>query len=230
MRAPARKKPAPKQPAKKRVSRASRERRTNSQRSAEMRGRLIQATIDILFESSYAAATTIEVAKRANVSRGAMLHHFPNRIELLVATAEHIILDQRQYRIDKLADVENNWQRFVAAADVSWEVQKQPATIALLEIMLAQRSDGELRKRMAPLLREMSALRAESAARFATTLGVTNVKPLDDLMLAHLASLRGLAISLLFTRDPEEVEAARNLLTQYERTYAKKLIAEQAAK
>ena len=214
----------------KKSPRVSRERRTNPQRSAAMRARLIQATIDILFESSYAAATTIEVAKRANVSRGAMLHHFPNRIELLVATAEQIILDQRQYRIDKLASVENNWKRFVAAADVSWDVQKQPATIALLEIMLAQRSDPELRKRMAPLLREMSALRAESAARFATTLGVTDVKPLDDLILAHLASLRGLAISLLFTRDPDEVEAARNLLTHYERTFAKKLVADNPAR
>lgn len=192
-----------------------------------MRARLIQATIDILFESSYAVATTIEVAKRAKVSRGAMLHHFPSRIDLLLATAEYIILEQRRYRIEKLAGVENNWKRFVAAADVSWEVQKQPETIALLEIMLAQRSDPELRKRMAPLLREMKAMRGESAARFATTLGVANVKALDDLMLTHLCSLRGLAISLLFTRDPDEVEQARDLLTHYERTFAQALVAKE---
>jgi AcrR family transcriptional regulator len=205
-------------------------RRTNSERTAEMRSRLIQTTIDILFENSFAAATTIEVAKRAKVSRGAMLHHFPNRIDLLLATAEHIIVEQRQYRIDKLSTVENNWKRFVAAADVSWEVQKQPSTIALMEIMMAARSDRELQKRMAPLLREMAAMRGESAARFATTLGISNVKALDDLILLHMASLRGLAISLMFTQDPDEVEQARNLLTQYERTFAKKLVEQAASK
>jgi AcrR family transcriptional regulator len=205
-------------------------RRSNVQRTAEMRLRLIQATIDILFESSYAAATTQEVARRANVSRGAMLHHFPNRIDLLLATAEHIIIEQRRYRIEKLASVENNWKRFVAAADVSWEVQKQPATIALLEIMLAARSDRELRKRIGPLLREMSAMRAASAARFASALGVPDVKELDDLMLLHVAALRGLAISLMFTQDPEEVEQARMLLTHYERTFAQSLIAGKAPK
>jgi len=194
-----------------------------------MRARLIQATIDILFENSYAASTTIEVAKRAKVSRGAMLHHFPSRVDLLLATAEHIILQQRQYRIEKVASVENNWKRFVAAADVSWDVQKQPDTIALMEIMMAARSDRDLQKRMAPLLREMNAMRAESAARFATTLGVTDVKALDDLILLHLASLRGLAISLMFTQDPDEVEQARDLLTQYERAFAQSLI-EKAAK
>jgi AcrR family transcriptional regulator len=216
--------------AKSKTKRAAPARRTNPERTAEMRSRLIQATIDILFENSYAAATTIEVAKRAKVSRGAMLHHFPSRIDLLLATAEHIMLEQRQYRIDKLSTVENNWNRFVAAADVSWEVQKQPATIALMEIMMASRSDRDLRKRMAPLLLEMTVMRGESAARLATTLGGADVKTLDDLILLHLASLRGLAISLMFTQDPEEVEQARNLLTHYERTFAQGLIAQSAAR
>lgn len=189
-----------------------------------MRARLIRATIEILFERSYAAATTIEVAKRAKVSRGAMLHHFPNRIDLLLATAEHIIQQQREYRIDKLSTVENDWKRFVAAADVSWHVQKQPDTIALIEIMMAARSDSELQKRMGPLLREMKAMRGESAARFATTLGTTDVKALNDLLLLHLCSLRGLAISLLFTQAPDDVEQARSLLTHYERTFAQGLV------
>jgi AcrR family transcriptional regulator len=216
-----------KQP-KQRTKRLVPTRRTNVERTSEMRLRLIRATIDILFENSYAAATTIEVAKRAKASRGAMLHHFPSRIDLLLATAEHIVVEQRQYRIDKLSTIANDWQRFVAAADVSWEVQKQPATIALLEIMLAARSDRELRKGMAPLLREMSVMRAESAARFAATLGVTDVRALDNLILVHLAALRGLAINLMFTQNPAEVEEARELLTQYERAFAQDLMAKAA--
>lgn len=220
-----------KSPAKKKTTRSVKPvRRTNAERTAETRSKLIRAAIDILFQKGYAAATTIEVTKRAKASRGAMLHHFPTRVDLLLATAEYIIVEQRNYRREKLAAVEDDWRRFAAAADVTWEVQQQPATIALLEIMLGSRSDNELRKRFAPFIREMAAMRAESAARLANTLGVTDVKALDDLILIHNASLRGLTMNLMFTQERGAVDEARRLLTHYEHTYAKALVDESARK
>lgn len=200
------------------------QRRTNAERSALTRTRLIQATIDALFEQGYAAATTIEVAKRAKASRGAMLHHFPTRVDLLLAAAEHIISEQRRYRVDKLAAIENDWARFAAETEVAWEVQRQPATIALLEIMLGSRSDNELRKRLAPFLREMTQMRADSAAQLAKTLRVRDVRALDDLILIHNAALRGLTINLMFTQEQAQVDAARQLLMRYEHTFARGLI------
>jgi AcrR family transcriptional regulator len=106
------------------------QRRTNAERSALTRTRLIQATIDALFEQGYAAATTIEVAKRAKASRGAMLHHFPTRVDLLLAAAEHIISEQRRYRVDKLAAIENDWARFAAETEVAWELTQMRADSA----------------------------------------------------------------------------------------------------
>jgi len=189
-----------------------------------MRARLISAAIDVLFEQGYPAATTIEVAKRAKVSRGAMLHHFPTRVELLVATAEHVLMTQRRYQLEKLSVTENDWRRFAAAADVSWHVQQQPAALALLEIMMAMRSDRELRTRLAPFLREMAAMRFESAARLANTLRVDEVDALSDLILLHQAALRGLNVNLIFTQERDAVEQARKLLTEYEHTFARSLI------
>lgn len=205
-------------------------RRTNAERTAETRSKLIQAAIDVLFEKGYGAATTIEVAKRAKASRGAMLHHFPTRVDLLLATAEHIILEQRRVRAEKLSAHEDNWERFAAAVDVTWEVHRQPATIALLEIMLGSRSDRDLRKRMAPFLRDLAAMRAESATQLSKTLKVSDVNALDDLILIHNASLRGLTLNLMFTQDEREVELARQLLTHYEHTFARRLIGAQKAK
>ena len=201
-------------------------RRPNPERTAEMRARLISAAIDVLFEQGYPAATTIEVAKRAKVSRGAMLHHFPTRVELLVATAEHVLMTQRRYQLEKLSVTENDWRRFAAAADVSWHVQQQPAALALLEIMMAMRSDRELRTRLAPFLREMAAMRFESAARLANTLRVDEVDALSDLILLHQAALRGLNVNLIFTQERDAVEQARKLLTEYEHTFARSLIAD----
>jgi AcrR family transcriptional regulator len=73
----------PKQPNKP----AKRARRTNEQRSSETRARLIKAAIEVLYRSGHSAATTIIIAKRAGVSRGAMLHQFRTRDQLLVAVA-----------------------------------------------------------------------------------------------------------------------------------------------
>src|SRR5262245_58479594 len=101
---------------KKTAKRAKRLRRTNEERSAETRGRLIDATIDLLYSSGYAATTTISVAKRAGVSRGAMMHHFRSRAELLLTVAEHILAQQRRERVEGLANAGHGLERFYAAA------------------------------------------------------------------------------------------------------------------
>src|SRR5580693_4677495 len=60
------------------------------ERSAETRGRLLDATVAWLFERGYAGTTTTEIANRAGVSRGAQLHHFPKKDELVVSALEHV--------------------------------------------------------------------------------------------------------------------------------------------
>ncbi len=49
------------------------------ERSAETRRRLLDATVACLFERGYAGTTTTELARRAGVSRGAQMHHFPKK-------------------------------------------------------------------------------------------------------------------------------------------------------
>src|SRR5580700_1234202 len=114
---------------------ARRPRRSNEQRSAETRGRLIEAAIDVLYRLGHSAATTIIIAKRARVSRGAMLHQFRTRDQLLVAVARHILSEQRRMRIEQLQGKEAGLPRFYAAADVAWAVQRHAISIALLELL-----------------------------------------------------------------------------------------------
>ena len=49
--------------------------RLQEERSAETRGRLLDATVACLHEFGYAGTTTTEIARRAGVSRGAQVHH-----------------------------------------------------------------------------------------------------------------------------------------------------------
>jgi AcrR family transcriptional regulator len=201
-----------------------RARRTNAERSAGTRGAIIHAAIEILFTRGHRATTTIEVAARAKVSRGAMLHHFPTRVALLIATAEHIVMQQREQRRLRGQEIGPGLARFYAGADVNWEVQKQPGTIALLEIMMATRSDPELRKAFGPFIQQMSAMRGSAAKFVAGDLGVTDEATISTMLYLHQATLRGLAIELLCTQDEQRVEQARRLFPHYSHAFAEELM------
>src|SRR5579863_6792507 len=59
-------------------------------RSNETQLRLLDATIACLHERGYANTTTTEIANRAGVSRGAQLHHFPHKNDLVVRALDHL--------------------------------------------------------------------------------------------------------------------------------------------
>src|SRR4051812_17149835 len=64
--------------------------RTQQQRREETRRALLDAAVESLIEVGFARTTTLEVQHRADVSRGALLHHFPSKAELLVAAVDHL--------------------------------------------------------------------------------------------------------------------------------------------
>lgn len=64
--------------------------RTQQQRREETRRALLDAAVQSLIEVGFARTTTLEVQRRADVSRGALLHHFPSKAELLVAAVDHL--------------------------------------------------------------------------------------------------------------------------------------------
>ncbi len=69
---------------------AARAPRTQQQRREETRRALLDAAVESLIEVGFARTTTLEVQRRAEVSRGALLHHFPSKAQLLVAAVDHL--------------------------------------------------------------------------------------------------------------------------------------------
>ena len=65
-------------------------RRTQAERTGATRKKLIDAAISVMRLRGYGGLTTTEVADVAGVSRGALLHHFPTRHDLVVATMRYM--------------------------------------------------------------------------------------------------------------------------------------------
>ena len=114
------------------------------QRAIDTRVALLDAAIDCLVERGYAATTTIETARRARVSRGAQLHHFPTKAELMTAAVARL-LDRRIEEFRKaFVGVPPGAGRLGHAVDVLWSMFESACFIAVAELRLAARTDAEL--------------------------------------------------------------------------------------
>jgi AcrR family transcriptional regulator len=67
-----------------------------AQKSAMTRDRILDAAISCFINLGYTNVTTAKVASSAGVSRGAMLHHFPSKTELIQARQEYSSIKERR--------------------------------------------------------------------------------------------------------------------------------------
>ena len=111
-------------------------RRTQAERRAETRGRLLDATLECLAELGYTGTTTTEVVRRAGLSRGAQVHHFPTKAELVVAAVEHLFHRRHEEFRQAFAERERTLD---AALDLLWEMFQGPTFDAWLELVVAGR-------------------------------------------------------------------------------------------
>src|SRR5258705_13964172 len=96
--------------------------RTQQQRRDETRRALLDAAVESLIEVGFARTTTLEVQRRADVSRGALLHHFPSKAELLVAAVDHLA-EMRARELKALSAVlpGEKARRTDAVLDLLWQ-------------------------------------------------------------------------------------------------------------
>lgn len=199
-------------------------RRTQAERSASTRAKLIDAAIACLHRHGYSATTTILVAGQAQVSRGAMLHHFRTRVDLMLALVEHVFArQQRSYR-RLLSGVPPGRERFMAFTDVAWQVQREVPSMAMLEVLMAARSDDALSKRLQSLANAIDRNMFDGAWAVAKEAGVRDRDRIDQMVRLHLAALRGLSIDIMYGRDPKDLDSAVELLKSYKRKLLDELV------
>lgn len=121
-------------------------RRTQAERSEATRKLLLDATVECLVERGYASTTTTEIADRAGVSRGAQLHHFPTKAELVTAAIEHLILRRHREYLEAMDRLPGGSDRAAASIDLLWQVLSGPTFYAWLELVVVARTDPGLRR------------------------------------------------------------------------------------
>lgn len=208
------------------TARMARPRRSgpHAERSAEMRKRLNEAAIVCLCRVGYAATTTQLVTEEANVSRGAMLHHFPTKVDLMASVAEYAAEKQNRYVRWRLSRVPDGMDRFMVITQATWEATIRPPSLALLEIMMGSRSDPALAERFPAVLEALESRQREDVWRMAQDLGVTDRRKVLSMVRLHTAAMRGLALEMMYSGEPERSEDPMKLLEEYKRYLAGQLV------
>ncbi|GIW44608.1 MAG: TetR family transcriptional regulator [Candidatus Binatia bacterium] len=131
-------------------------RRTQAQRRAEARERLLRATIECLHELGYRRTTTTEIARRAGLSHGGRLHHFPTKTSLVATAVEHLFQRRRDDLVRAIQSLPAGSDPVESAIDVLWQLFQGPEFFAWLELAVAARTDPSLREVVGDLSRRFA--------------------------------------------------------------------------
>lgn len=181
---------------------SGRERRTQAERSATTRARLLDATIACLNDLGYTRTSTPEIARRAGLSRGAQLHHFPTKAELVTNAVEHLFARRREEFLDAFRARAAGEDPTDAAIDILWSMVSGPTFYAWLELTVAARTDAELQEPVQALTERLMAVVAETFRELFPPPATPN--PFYDVAPQFaFALLDGLALERINARHPD---------------------------
>lgn len=180
-------------------------RRTHAERSAETRARLLDATIESLIEVGYTAMSTTEVVARAGLSRGAQVHHFPRKVDLVEAAVQRLQIKTQEDIDRRVAALSPDADRGEAALDLLWSGFRSPLFFAVLELTVAARTDESL----IPGLRALQYEINDMVSRVCIDLygpGADACKPLLQALDLSLIFMQGLGTTAILSDDAHLAE------------------------
>ncbi|WP_029901410.1 TetR/AcrR family transcriptional regulator [Nocardia brasiliensis] len=131
-------------------------RRTQAERRASTIAKLVEATIETIAEIGYHNASLGEISRRAGVSKGGIFRHFDSRIDLVVAAAEEV--GRRHMRAFDNIRARENADRPLDVTHVLHRVRnqiRQETNTVWFELLVAARTEPELRARLAPVTKAL---------------------------------------------------------------------------
>ncbi|MGZ4455848.1 MAG: TetR/AcrR family transcriptional regulator [Nocardioides sp.] len=169
------------------------------ERSRLMRARLLEATVDCLVEHGFSGTSTTLVSERAGVSRGAQLHHFPTKNDLVVAAVEHLTEVRGRELAAAAASLPEGPRRTRAVLQVLGDHFASPVFTAALELWVAARTDETLLAAVGPLEQRVG---RETHRMTVELLGADESRPgVRELVQATLDLVRGLGLADTISDD-----------------------------
>jgi AcrR family transcriptional regulator len=131
--------------------------RTQQQRREETVTRLLDASIETIIEVGYARASAAVIARRAQVSDGALFRHFPTMGDFMAATAHEVMRRQLDLFTKRVAEIPADKPALESALTILRDVTGNPTNTVMYELLVAARTDEKLRATLQDVLTEYAA-------------------------------------------------------------------------
>jgi AcrR family transcriptional regulator len=175
-------------------------RRSQEERSAETRTRLLDATIECLLRYGYNGTTTPRVAELAGVTRGAQVHHFGSKDDLMLAALRHLTAKRISTEVARFSlDFASADDVIDAILELLWDIHSAPIFIPIVELWVAGRTDSELGREVAKFESVATTTLMSVIAEFAPE---RIHRSMADFVYTAMDALRGILISSFADDDP----------------------------
>jgi AcrR family transcriptional regulator len=121
-----------------------------ARKSAATRFQILEATLRCFTKLGYFHTTTPAIADEAGLSRGAMLHHFPTRTDVVRAAIAHLHSKRLKAFRAAVEGLPPGESRAHAALRAHWDQLRHPLYAIFIELQVAARTDPELADILAP--------------------------------------------------------------------------------
>ena len=116
-----------------------------ARKSAATRDQIISAAIRCIVDLSYSKTTMIKISEKAGLSRGATLHHFPSKMDIIRAAVEYLHEKRIQAFRRSIREIPDGADMAHLAVEAYSADLNHPIYIALFELSVAARTDNELK-------------------------------------------------------------------------------------
>ena len=194
-------------------------RRTQADRSQQTQQKLLEATLAIMLRHGYTKLRIAEIAKVAGTSRGALLHHFPSKDDVVLATVEFAYtqaLERARLTAMRYKRAEDPIQGIIEDGK---EFFFSDFFFLLLDILYSSGDEAAKQKSRELGLR----FRLPIEELWKNVLVEAGLPPetAEDVLWLTFAIVRGMAVRTLFQNDPQRFERLYKLWREIFWTYWK---------
>lgn len=197
-----------------------------TRRGIDARDRIVRAMIACVVRAGFEATTVEHVMAEAGLSRGSLLHQFPTRLELTVATAEHAMRTVMADANQRVGKIKSPIDRLVQYPTVMWETQSSDCGLALTDILLAARWDKNLAEALRPVTSKIELQVSEELLQLAQNAGLPDPAAFVPHGWLLLASTRGLIIEYRLDPSRSMILTAIKALQEEHRLLCERLLAQ----
>jgi AcrR family transcriptional regulator len=175
--------------------------KTQQERSADTTLKLLNATIDLLHDQGLYRMSTTQIAELAEVSRGALTHHFSSKEEIIAAAISHQLRKSTAGLHEMAEGIRRSGATSDQIVDYLWEMMNDRLFFVTMEYLPEARHNPDFRQRIIPVVQEFHQGLNSVWAELAEQVGM-EVDYALTLMNATMCLIRGMIAQTAVKDDP----------------------------